>query len=187
MARSAAVLVVAASRANTREPFSSEIFRGPAKWPRMRRLPREATSTPWDFRHMRLVAAAILTMNNLTTVRISHFSEALVLGDYLPLSISVGTHLWKITPSHTLSCLVTRVRGFASPLDKLGCCLSAETHARMVLALEAREGPITQDQAGRPVAVSGHLFEGIMATFHLSCIAGEVAEFDRKRCHDCSE
>ena len=45
------------------------------------------------------------------------------------------------------------------PLHKLGCCLSAETHARMVFALEAREGPTTQDRAEDVVAVSSLLFE----------------------------
>ena len=52
------------------------------------------------------------------------------------------------------------------PLDKLGCCLSAETHARMVFAMEAREGPTTQDRAEDVVAVSRLLFEGTIATCH---------------------
>ena len=50
------------------------------------------------------------------------------------------------------------------PLVKLGCCLSAETHARMVMAMEAREGPTTQDRAEDVVAVSRLLFEGTIAT-----------------------
>ena len=53
------------------------------------------------------------------------------------------------------------------PLDKLGCCLSAETHARMVFAMEAHEGPTTQDRAEDVVAVSRLLFEGTIATCHL--------------------
>ena len=52
------------------------------------------------------------------------------------------------------------------PLDKLGCCLSAETHARMVFAMEAREGPPTQDRAEDVVVVSRLLFEGTIATCH---------------------
>ena len=47
---------------------------------------------------------------------------------------------------------------------KLGCCLSAETHARMVFAMEAREDPTTQDRADDVVAVSLLLFEGTIAT-----------------------
>ena len=34
------------------------------------------------------------------------------------------------------------------PLDKLCCCLSAETHTRIMLAMEARVGPTTQDGTG---------------------------------------
>ena len=63
------------------------------------------------------------------------------------------------------------------PLDKLRCCLSAETHARMVLAMEAREGPITQDGTGHLMTVSRLLFEGTIATCHPSGIAGEVAGY----------
>ena len=42
--------------------------------------------------------------------------------------------------------------------------------------MEAREGPNTQDQAGRLMVASGHLFEDVTATYHPPCIDGEVAE-----------
>ena len=54
-------------------------------------------------------------------------------------------------------------------------CLSAETHARMVLAVETREGPNTQHGTEHLMAVSRFLFEGIMTTFHQTCITGEVS------------
>ena len=45
----------------------------------------------------------------------------------------------------------------------------------MVFAMEAREGPTTQDGTGHLMAVSRLLFEGTIATCHPSGIAGEVA------------
>ena len=41
---------------------------------------------------------------------------------------------------------------------------SAEKYMRIVLAMEAREGPNTQDKAERLMAATGHLFEDMMAT-----------------------
>ena len=56
------------------------------------------------------------------------------------------------------------------PLVKLGCSLSAETHARMVFAMEAHEGPTTQGRAEDVVAVSRLLFEGNISSCQtLSC------------------
>ena len=52
---------------------------------------------------------------------------------------------------------------------------SAEKHGRIVLTMEALECPNTQVQAEHLMAVSGHLFEDIMATFHPPGITGEVA------------
>ena len=46
---------------------------------------------------------------------------------------------------------------------------------RIVLAMEAREGPNTQDKAERLMAATGHLFEDMMATYHPPGIAGKVA------------
>ena len=46
---------------------------------------------------------------------------------------------------------------------------------RIVLALEAREGPNTQDKAERLLAAIGHLFEDMMATHHPLGFAGKVA------------
>ena len=44
----------------------------------------------------------------------------------------------------------------------------------LVLSVEAREGPNTQDRAGRLIAVPGHLFKHMMATYHPPCIPEEV-------------
>ena len=69
-------------------------------------------------------------------------------------------------PSHTFVVLGTRSTRLCleNPLDKLDCCLSAEKHAPMVLATEAREGPNTRDGTEHLTAVSRPLFEGITAT-----------------------
>ena len=53
--------------------------------------------------------------------------------------------------------------------------LSAEKHVRIVLAVEAREGPNTQDKADRLVAATCHLFEEVTATCHPPGIAGYLA------------
>ena len=50
---------------------------------------------------------------------------------------------------------------------------SAEKYVRIVSAMEAREGPNTQDKAEQLMAVTCHLFEDMMATYHPP---GEVAE-----------
>ena len=84
-------------------------------------------------------------------------------------------------PRHTLNVLGTRSTRLCleKPLDKLDCCLSAEKHARMVLATEAREGPNTQDGTEHLTAVSRPLFEGMTATFHPTLYSGEVARLFR--------
>ena len=50
------------------------------------------------------------------------------------------------------------------PLHKLDCCLSAEKHARMVLATEVREGPSIQDRVEHLMEVSSHLLDDMIAT-----------------------
>merc|ERR1712136_553714 len=60
-------------------------------------------------------------------------------------------------------------------LENLGRSPSAEKHMRIVLAMEAREGPNTRDKAERLMAATGHLFEDMMATYHPPGIAGKVA------------
>ena len=66
--------------------------------------------------------------------------------------------------------------GLEKPLGKLGYCLSAETHARMEFAMEAHEGPTTQDGTGHLVAVSRLLFEGHHGHLSSTCYAEDVAE-----------
>ena len=44
-----------------------------------------------------------------------------------------------------------------------------------VLAMEAREGPNTQDRAEHLTAATGHTFEDVMTTYHPPGIAGQVA------------
>ena len=51
---------------------------------------------------------------------------------------------------------------------------SAEKHMCLVLALQARQGPNTQDKAERLMATTGHLFEEMMATYHSLGVAGKV-------------
>ena len=47
-----------------------------------------------------------------------------------------------------------------------GRSLSAEKLKRIVLPMEAREGPNTQDKAERFMAATGHHLEDMMATCH---------------------
>ena len=65
---------------------------------------------------------------------------------------------------HTLSSTALQDRHF------LRHSLSAEKHTCLVLALQARQSPNTQDQAGRLKAATGHLFE--VTSFNWYC--GEV-------------
>ena len=51
-------------------------------------------------------------------------------------------------------------------LEILRHSLSAEKHMCLVLALQARQSPNTQDQAGRLKAATGHLFEVTSFTWH---------------------
>ena len=51
-------------------------------------------------------------------------------------------------------------------LEILRHSLSAEKHMYLVLALQARQSPNTQDQAGRLKAATGHLFEVTSFTWH---------------------
>ena len=60
-------------------------------------------------------------------------------------------------------------------LENLGRSPSAEKHMRMVLAMEGLEGPNTQGEAERFMAVIGHHLEEMMATYHSLGIAGKVA------------
>ena len=45
----------------------------------------------------------------------------------------------------------------------------------LVLALRARQGPNTQDRAGRLKAATGHLFEHVTASYHPPGVAGKAA------------
>ena len=68
---------------------------------------------------------------------------------------------------------------FREALGNLGRSPSAEKRMRIVLALEAREGPSAQDKAERLTAATGHHLEDVMATCHPPGIAGRV---DGGRC-----
>ena len=57
-------------------------------------------------------------------------------------------------------------------LENLCYSPSAEKCTRIVLAMEAREGPNTQDKGECLMAATGHLFEEMMATFHPPGVAG---------------
>ena len=46
---------------------------------------------------------------------------------------------------------------------------------RIVLAMEAREGPDPEDKAEFLMAATGHLLEDLMATYHPPGIPDEVA------------
>ena len=49
----------------------------------------------------------------------------------------------------------------------------------LVLALRARQGPNTQDQAGRLKAAAGHLFEDVTASYHPPGVAGQRLQLSR--------
>ena len=61
------------------------------------------------------------------------------------------------------------------PLENLGRSPSTEIHARIALAVEAREGQNTRDKAEHLTAVSDHFFEEMMTTCRPPGIAGDVA------------
>ena len=107
-------------------------------------------------RLMWLVAAAILTMNNLTTVAILAIFSS--VGSWrLPSASSISWHSSPEEDSLTqFVVLGTRSTRLCSekPLDKFGRSPSAETHGRMVFAMEAREGPNTQDGTKHLMAVN---------------------------------
>ena len=65
---------------------------------------------------------------------------------------------------------------YSVTLGNLGHSLSAEKQICIVLAMEARVGPNTQDRAEHLTAATGHLFKEVMATCHPPGIAGDVAE-----------
>ena len=69
---------------------------------------------------------------------------------------------------------------FREPLENLGRSPSTEKHVRIVLAMEAREGPNARDKAERLMAATGHLFEDMMATHHSPGLAVRV--HDGRRC-----
>ena len=60
-------------------------------------------------------------------------------------------------------------------LENLGRSRSTEKYIRLMLTMEGLDGPNTQDKAERFMAATGHLFEAMMATYHPSGIAGDVA------------
>ena len=62
-----------------------------------------------------------------------------------------------------------------NPLKILAALLRQKNSCTLVLAVEAREGPNTQDKAGRFMAATGHHFEDVMANCHPLGIAEEVA------------
>ena len=64
-------------------------------------------------------------------------------------------------------------------LENLRRSLSAEKHMCLVLALQARQSPNTQDQAGRHKVATGHLFEVTSFT----CIAEKVPVRSCRKCH----
>ena len=65
-------------------------------------------------------------------------------------------------------------------LENLRRSLSAEKHMCLVLALQARQSPNTQDQAGCLKAATGHLFE--VTSLHLVLRRKSPCEVCRK-CH----
>ena len=94
---------------------------------------------------MWLVAAAILTMYNLTTVAILAIFSS--VGSWrFPSASSTSWHSSPeedlVTQFVVLGTRSTRLC-LEKPLDKFGRSPSAVTHGRMVFAMEAREGPNT--------------------------------------------
>ena len=92
---------------------------------------------------------------------------------------SINWHSFEEDLSHTLSCLPifrrTRLRS-ENPLKILAALFRQRDACTLVLAVSVRNGPNTQDRAGRLVAATGHLFEHVMTTYPPPGIAGEVAE-----------
>jgi len=60
-------------------------------------------------------------------------------------------------------------------LDNIGNSPLAPTRIRVVLAMEAREGPAGHEKAERLIQQTSHLFADIFATYHPENLPGEVA------------
>lgn len=60
-------------------------------------------------------------------------------------------------------------------LDNLALSRMASNCLRIVLAMEAREGPAARDKADRIIKEKAHLFSDIFATYHPGALEGEVA------------
>ena len=54
---------------------------------------------------------------------------------------------------------------------------SVEKHVHIVLAMEAREGPNTQDKVECVTTASGHLFENVMATLEIDSVGFDSIRF----------
>ena len=72
--------------------------------------------------------------------------------------------------------------GVPAALEDIRCgtspaeCSSAEKRIRIVLALEAHEGPNAQEKAERLMTATVHLLEDVMDTFYQPGVDEEVAD-----------
>ena len=88
-------------------------------------------------------------------------------------------HSSRKNSSHTLSSfpIFRRTRLCSeNSLKILAALLQQKDACTLGLAVEAREGPNTQDRARRLVVATGHLLNDVVATCHPPGFAGEVAE-----------
>ena len=116
------------------------------------------------------VFVVILTMVNMTWVaHLASFSGvALPLGSCVQLRRSVCTRCSRKN-RHTLSRFqITRRTSlcFVNPLKILAALVRQRDACTLVLAVNVRDGPNTQDRAEHLTAAPGHPFEDVMATCH---------------------
>lgn len=65
-------------------------------------------------------------------------------------------------------------RMFKETIENLGRSPLASTRVRIVLGMEAREGPAAHEKANRLIQQTQHLFADIMATYHPEGLPGEI-------------
>eukprot|EP00930_Biecheleria_cincta_P007441 TRINITY_DN10865_c0_g1_i3.p1 TRINITY_DN10865_c0_g1~~TRINITY_DN10865_c0_g1_i3.p1 ORF type:complete len:700 (+),score=116.41 TRINITY_DN10865_c0_g1_i3:48-2147(+) len=93
-----------------------------------------------------------------------------VLLQQLPLEDRDGVQHIVLLPNYK-----ENERMLKETLENLGRSRTAQSALRVVLAMEAREGPSGREKAARIMAEKGHLFADIFATYHPEGVPGEVA------------
>jgi hypothetical protein len=102
-------------------------------------------------------------------VKVDWHSKLVKLQEEMPNGDSDATHI-VILPNYKEDETM-----LAQTLSNIGRSPMARENIRVVLAMEAREGPSGQRKAERLIEKTSHLFAGMIATFHPANLPGEIA------------